>query len=286
MTSGTTKSGMSKTWAGGVALTLLVAVLAVASIAIADGLGFGADAPEPVDQVAMCHEAADEDEDPYTLFVDPRLVGQRLAKGETLGACEDTAHEEDSLITVCRIPGGDTHEAVTMTMRESDFTRTAGPDDMIGPCTDAGLARTRGLPVTVEDALVAGHPVQSQGQENETPPPCRCPQNVDAFTVGNTIQVEWSAASGAEGYRVYRATGSEEFTLLAEVGPDTTSLNDANVEVGTTYRYTVNAFAGDFETDDCPVAEATAIPDFPTVMAGALASVIGIGSYVMARRKD
>jgi fibronectin type 3 domain-containing protein len=66
--------------------------------------------------------------------------------------------------------------------------------------------------------------------------------------VANTstgVQVTWSKTTGATGYIVYRKTGSEKWTALKTVTSVTTvSYLDTAAKAGTTYYYTVKAYAG------------------------------------------
>ncbi len=59
----------------------------------------------------------------------------------------------------------------------------------------------------------------------------------------NAIKIQWSAVSGAEGYRVYRkAPGETKWSQVAKVTG--TSYTDKNVKTGSVYTYTLRAYKG------------------------------------------
>jgi fibronectin type 3 domain-containing protein len=66
--------------------------------------------------------------------------------------------------------------------------------------------------------------------------------------VANTstgVQVTWSKTTGATGYIVYRKTGSGKWTTLKTItSSSTVSYVDTTAKAGTTYYYTVRAYAG------------------------------------------
>lgn len=138
-----------------------------------------------------------------------------------------------------------------------------------------------------------GAPGDGQGQKSkvfwvnpcepgaEQPP---CPPNVTATAQEDgSILVDWDAVENATAYRIYRASGEEDLQFHATT-TDTEFL-DTNTTVGTTYRYMVTAVVDGQESDDCPVVEATAIPFFPGMIAGALAVLGAVGAFAYARRR-
>ena len=100
-----------------------------------------------------------------------------------------------------------------------------------------------------------------------------------------SIQLDFEPALGSDGSVVYRAVDDGDFTQVAELDEDVGTWLDTTSEPGSTYRYTVTATFGDEEAEDCPVAEATAIPDFPTVVAAGGAVGASLLAYAFARRK-
>jgi hypothetical protein len=68
---------------------------------------------------------------------------------------------------------------------------------------------------------------------------------VTLANASNGVKVSWSKTTGANGYIVYRKTGSENWTPLKTVTSGTTvSYLDKTAKAGTTYYYTVKAYAG------------------------------------------
>jgi hypothetical protein len=58
-----------------------------------------------------------------------------------------------------------------------------------------------------------------------------------------SVSLAWTDnATGEDGYTVERETGSGPFTVLATLGPDSTSFTDTTASGGTTYTYRVTAF--------------------------------------------
>jgi hypothetical protein len=57
------------------------------------------------------------------------------------------------------------------------------------------------------------------------------------------VSLTWTDnATGEDGYNVERETGSGPFTVLATLGPDSTSFTDTTASTGTAYTYRVTAF--------------------------------------------
>lgn len=96
------------------------------------------------------------------------------------------------------------------------------------------------LAALVTAASCAEQPVDPAGERAVQPgqiPPV--PFDLAALASQGAITLEWSVASptGVTGYRVYRATGEEEFVLVGS--PATTTFLDTDVVSGTTYLYEV-----------------------------------------------
>ena len=68
------------------------------------------------------------------------------------------------------------------------------------------------------------------------------PQISSLQTVKSGITVKWGKVTGAEGYYVYRKTGSGSFEKIATT--KSTSYTDKNATAGTKYKYTVKAYSG------------------------------------------
>ena len=56
------------------------------------------------------------------------------------------------------------------------------------------------------------------------------------------IEVSWKAVEDAEGYRIYRKSAGEDWSLLAEVEADKLSYTDDSGDTGKKYSYTVQAY--------------------------------------------
>lgn len=129
--------------------------------------------------------------------------------------------------------------------------------------------------------------VTCEGQQNgETR--CDGPADVTAIPQSDgSIKVNWTAVENASQYNVYRAEGGGDFSLLTTTDGNTTMHTDQTTEVGKTYHYRVTAIVDQQETQHCDTASATAIPVFPTIVAGALAASVGIAAYAtMGRRRS
>lgn len=119
------------------------------------------------------------------------------------------------------------------------------------------------------------------------PEPCIGPQSIRGSAEDSPPMnsLDWDSFPNATGYNLYRATEGGPFVLLTETDANTTSHEDFDVEVGTTYQYRVTAQLGEEESDHCDEVEITAIPVFTTALAGVLAGVLAVGAYVVSRRK-
>lgn len=65
------------------------------------------------------------------------------------------------------------------------------------------------------------------------------PELIGASAEGSGLRVSWNAVSGAEGYRVYRKSGSGSWAKVVDVNSSTTSYLDNTAKSGTKYTYTV-----------------------------------------------
>ena len=68
-------------------------------------------------------------------------------------------------------------------------------------------------------------------------------KSVTSTTKG--VKLTWGKVTGAEGYYVYRKTGSGDWKKIGTVNDSTTLYyTDKTAKKGTTYKYTVRAFKG------------------------------------------
>ncbi|MCA1818748.1 MAG: fibronectin type III domain-containing protein, partial [Halobacteriales archaeon] len=118
------------------------------------------------------------------------------------------------------------------------------------------------------------------------PPALECPSDVSATAnADGSITIGFTAAPGSDGTNVYRLDADGDFQLLATVSANETSYTDTNTTAGSAYTYAVTALYGDRESQECPVVEASAIPEFPTAVAVGLAASCGLLAYAFVRRK-
>jgi fibronectin type 3 domain-containing protein len=97
------------------------------------------------------------------------------------------------------------------------------------------------------------------------------PSGVLATAGNNQIVVEWSAVSGATGYKVKRATSSGgPYTLVAT--PMITSFTDTSVTDGTTYFYVVSAINSSGEGANSAQVSAAPLPPAPAAPTGLAAT--------------
>lgn len=126
---------------------------------------------------------------------------------------------------------------------------------------------------------------------------CDGPQNVRATPLPDGNLVEWDRWSFARGYEIFRAVPGGEPEMIGFGGghnsnnPNTTGEHDTefldeDVVPGQTYVYTVRALAPPPHISDfCGSATVTTIPVFPTLLAGAAATLAGVAGYGLAGRR-
>ena len=117
-------------------------------------------------------------------------------------------------------------------------------------------------------------------------PAIECPADLVATAnEDGSITLDFTPAADSDGSVIYRAVGDGDFSQVGGADEGVGTWVDSDAEIGTSYRYTVTAMFGTEESEDCPAAEATAIPDFPTLLAGGGAVGASLLAYAFARRK-
>jgi uncharacterized repeat protein (TIGR01451 family) len=109
------------------------------------------------------------------------------------------------------------------------------------------------------------------------------PDDLVCVAMQGRVQLTWEDVAQATSYNVYRATSSGGFILLAtttvERYDDTTAAN------GQTYRYRVTAVSAGGESAPSNECTTMAIPLFPSLLAGAVATVGAVGAFRLMRRR-
>ncbi len=91
------------------------------------------------------------------------------------------------------------------------------------------------------------------------------PGNISVSQLTPTsVVVDWTASSGATGYRLERATNNGDFAVIATLGATTTH-SDVDLTTGATYRYRVSATNAGGVSSASPVA--MIVPTVPTSLA-------------------
>lgn len=136
-------------------------------------------------------------------------------------------------------------------------------------------------------ATVSGNQVDPITSNNAATTSARvrtaAPQDLTCVAQEGRVRLTWEDVPQATSYNVYRAAGSGGFILLAsttmERYDDTTAAN------GQTYRYRVTAVSAGGESAPSEECTSTAIPLFPTLLAGVVATVGAVGAFRLARRR-
>jgi len=116
--------------------------------------------------------------------------------------------------------------------------------------------------------------------EGSTPPPLTVPTGLSATAGSSSVNLSWSAVSGATGYRVLRGTTSGgPYTQIAS--PTGTSYADTGLNNGTTYYYVLRAYNASSETANSQQVSATPAPVAPPAPAG-LSAVGGNASVALS----
>jgi hypothetical protein len=123
-------------------------------------------------------------------------------------------------------------------------------------------------------------------EEPEEPAQLACPTGLQATALDNgDVRLDWTPAAGSDGSNVYRAVGDGDFEYVTTVAAGVGTYLDDTTVVGEGYAYTVTGLFGDEESVDCPLAETTAIPEFPTALGIGLATGGGLLALALAGRR-
>ncbi len=93
------------------------------------------------------------------------------------------------------------------------------------------------------------------------------PTNLTATGTCNSINLSWSASTGATSYNILRTTNSNCSTGLSQIGTSTTtSYSDTTAQAGTTYYYVVQAVnsCGTSSNSNCANAVRSSVPSQPS----------------------
>ena len=104
------------------------------------------------------------------------------------------------------------------------------------------------------------------------------PGNLVATATGTTIELSWSAATGATSYNIYRGTtASADGATEYETGVTATSFSDTGLSTGTTYYYFVTAVNAAGESGySSPTSATTVAPAPGNLTATASETTIGL----------
>ncbi len=103
---------------------------------------------------------------------------------------------------------------------------------------------TEKIAQTYAEVNEEGADFQDEEEEQQPLVALSTPTMKSATATNGTIKVTWGAVSNASGYRVYRKTSGGSWTGIGNV--TSTSYTDYDVNSGTTYYYTVRAYARDW----------------------------------------
>lgn len=191
-------------------------------------------------------------------------------------------------------PTGDKSVVLTAnwTATSHDHEGAGGFGFMAGPFTlDAGHYH-------VEAFLAGGHVGGNEDHKTKSKTfwvePCEptppeelvCPPDLAATAnADGSITLTFTAAAGSDGTNVYRTDVDGHTDHLATLDGSVGTYTDLTAEAGAAYTYSVTALYGNEESEECPIVEVTVIPDLGTPIALAAAGVLGLGAYVMLRRR-
>ena len=147
------------------------------------------------------------------------------------------------------------------------------------------IAKSPGNAVITATAEDGGKTAQCEVSVGYDIPACKTPKNTSAG-----VSFSWKEVDGASKYRVFRKTGSGEYTKLTDTSA--TSVTDSGVTSGTAYTYTVCCLYGEEEASGRETGKtitflATPVVNAPTsAKAGVRVSwptVKGAAKYVIQR---
>lgn len=109
------------------------------------------------------------------------------------------------------------------------------------------------------------------------------PTGLSCVAEASRVRLSWDAVAQATSYNVYRATGTGAFIFLASTTG--TTYDDTTAANGQTYHYRVTAVSAGGESAPSQACTAMAIPFFPSLVVGALATVGVVGAFHALRRR-
>lgn len=136
-------------------------------------------------------------------------------------------------------------------------------------------------------ATVSGNNADPNGANNAATTSSRVrtapPQDLVCVAQQGRVRLTWEDVPQATSYNVYRATGSGAFILLASTTQE--RYDDTTAANGQTYRYRVTAVSAGGESAPSNECTAMAIPLFPSLAVGALATVGAVAAFRVMRRR-
>lgn len=142
-----------------------------------------------------------------------------------------------------------------------------------------------GVNYSDQDRLIDGIQAGS-ACEPTPPPPTPCPTDVGAVAnADGSITLSFTPAAGSDGSNLFRAEGDGDFVFKGHLAAGASTTTDTDIEAGVAYSYMVTGTFGQLQSEGCGAVEVSAIPEFPTGIAAALAGACGILSYAFLRRK-
>ena len=148
--------------------------------------------------------------------------------------------------------------------------------------TSAGVATNTATASTTSTDVNPGNNADSEPTTIRT----AAPGQLTCYADSAGVHIDWDAVPQATSYNVYRAvgaTGTPNYVLIGNTA--STEFVDSSAAVGQAYRYRVTALAGAIESEPSPPCTIASVPELPTLLAGALAVVGGVGAFAWMRRR-